>query len=206
MCVFGGTNGELCKRILAFSITRKNVIRELTTKPKSAVDHAFKTILRNRTYRGGILAKGASLMNEGENGHGVASRWYPETLVRRIQRLGELSGAVEFELGDGLSAIKRHSRNPKAAFFIDPPYTAGNGKRAGRRLYTHNQLDHKALFALMADCAGVFLMTYDDDREVAALADQFGFHHDRIPMKTTHNEEKFELVISKGARLPRQSL
>lgn len=137
-------------------------------------------------------------MNEGENGNGVASRWYPQTLVRRIQRLGALSASVDFEQGDGFEVIKKYASDPQARFFIDPPYTAGNGKRAGRRLYTHNELDHKRLFGLMADCAGTFLMTYDDDREVTALADRFGFCCKRIPMKNTHHEEKCELVISQN--------
>jgi len=197
-CIFGDANGQLCQKILVFPITRKNVVRELAAEPRSIADRAFKTILRNRTYRGGILAQGASLMNAGENGRGVASRWYAQTLVRRIQRLGQLSGSIEFKCGDGFEVIKAHAENPKAVFFIDPPYTAGNGKRAGKRLYTHNQLDHKKLFALMASCAGSFLMTYDDDREVEALANRFGFHVERIPMKNTHHEEKFELVIAKS--------
>ena len=85
-----------------------------------------------------------------------------------------------------------------SSFFIYPPYTAGNGKRAGTRLYAHNQLDHKKLFGLMARCKGDFLMTYDDDPYVEALADQFGFQVTRIPMKNTHHEKKFEMVISKG--------
>jgi len=201
-CVFGDANEQLCRKILAFQITRKSVVRELTAEPKDIAGRAFKTILRNRTFRGGILARGASLMKAGENGRGVASRWYPQTLARRISRLRQLSGSIEFECGDGFDVIKAHAGNPKAVFFVDPPYTAGNGKRAGRRLYTHNELDHKKLFALMAGCAGNFLMTYDDDREVAALADRFGFHHERIPMKNTHHEEKSELVISKRTQFP----
>ena len=35
---------------------------------------AFRTLLRNRIDRIGILAKGASLMNEGENPHMVSLR------------------------------------------------------------------------------------------------------------------------------------
>ncbi len=195
-CVFGDASSRLCKRILNFPISRENVIRELSRHPNSTVDTAFQTILRNRTYRGGILANGASLMKDGENGHGVASRWYPETLVKRIQRLRQLSSRIQFDCGDGLDLIEEHAAQARVAYFIDPPYTAGNGKRAGTRLYAHNRLDHERLFALMSECAGNFLMTYDDDPYVEGLARQFAFHVERIPMKNAHHEEKFELAIT----------
>lgn len=198
-CVFGDTSGRLCKRILNFPISRENVIKELSGRPNSIVDKAFQTILRNRTYRGGILANGASLMKDGENGHGVASRWYPETLVKRIHRLRQLGAHVRFDCGDGLDLIEEHAGHTRVAYFIDPPYTAGNGKRAGTRLYAHSRLDHERLFALMSECAGSFLMTYDDDPYVEELARQFAFHVERIPMKNTHHERKFELAITNRA-------
>ena len=197
-CIFSGANERLSERILSFPIGRESVVAELAAQPETNVDRAFRTILRNRTYRGGILAKGASLMKAGENGRGIASRWYPNTLVRRIRRLGLLSGQVKFECGDGFDLIETYEDKNSTAFFIDPTYTAGNGKRAGTRLYAHNQLDHEKLFSLMAHCAGDFLMTYDDDPVVESLADRFGFQVTRIPMKNTHHEKKFEIVISKG--------
>lgn len=194
-CVFGSANERLCKKILRFSISRESVVEELSSEASDPLSRAFRTILRNRTYRGGILAKGASLMNAGENGRGVASRWYPDTLVRRIRKLGELSGFVDFECANGFQAIRSHADEREAFFFVDPPYTAGNGKRAGKRLYTHSQLDHEALFAALANCKGRFLMTYDDDPEVIEMAERFGFHYERVPMKNTHHNEKYELAI-----------
>jgi DNA adenine methylase len=198
-CVFGKANEELCRKILNFKISREAVVKELNTEPHDLLQRAFKTILKNRTYRGGILAKGASLMKTGENGRGVASRWYPQTLVQRIRRLGTLSRFVDFECGDGFEAIRSYSNDPKAFFFIDPPYTAGGGKRAGKRLYKHSQLDHEALFAALAACKGRFLMTYDDDPEVVRMAQRFGFHFERIPMKNTHHEQKYELAIQNNS-------
>ena len=197
-CVFTGAREGLCRRILSFRISRDAVVRELQRGGGTLPDRAFRTILKNRTYRGGILARGASLMNAGENGRGVKSRWYPQTLVRRIRCLAELSGSIAFDCGDGLDLIRAYAGDPRAAFFVDPPYTAGNGKRAGARLYTHYQLDHEQLFSLMAKCAGPFLMTYDDDPAVESLARRSGFHVERVPMKNTHHEEKFELAITRS--------
>ena len=196
--IFSDANERLCQKILNFPIGRDAVVAELAAFPRNSVDRAFKTILRNRTYRGGILAKGASLMKTGENGRGVASRWYPQTLATRIRRLGLYNERIEFACGDGFEAIRAYSDRRSAAFFIDPPYTAGNGKRAGARLYAYNRIDHERLFGLMARCAGNFLMTYDDDTYVESLAVRFGFHVHRIPMKNTHHEKKFELVISRS--------
>jgi DNA adenine methylase len=200
-CVFGASNERLCKKILTFRISRSAIIRELDSGSRSMLDAAFRTILKNRTFRGGILAKGASLMKAGENGRGVASRWYPETLAGRIRRISELSGAIDFDQGDGFEVIRRFAKDQRAAFFIDPPYTAGNGKRAGTRLYNHNHLDHEQLFELVAGCSGQFLMTYDDDPAVVKLASRFGFFVERVPMKNTHHEEKCELAITKAPRL-----
>ena len=194
-CVFGPDNERLCKKILHFELTREAVVKELATEPKDSLGRAFKTILKNRTYRGGILAKGASLMKAGENGRGIASRWYPQTLVRRIKQLGKLSGYINFGCGDGFEMIEAYADDPDVFFFVDPPYTAGNGKRAGRRLYNHNELDHEALFVALAGCKGRFLMTYDDDPDVIKLANKPGFQLDRVPMKNTHHNETFELVI-----------
>lgn len=196
-CIFSGCHDQLSIKILSFQVSREGVIRELEKEGGTLADRAFRVILRNRTYRGGILAKGASLMNAGENGRGVASRWYPQTLVKRIQYLATLRDRIEFRCEDGLDTIREYAAEPGAVFFVDPPYTAGNGKRAGTRLYNHNELDHEELFWLMSNCKGNFLMTYDDDREVLALARKFRFRVERIPMKNTHHEEKFELAITK---------
>ncbi len=199
-CIFSSQQEQLSRRIVRFSMSRDNVIRELSRSPRSEVDHAFQVLLKNRTFRGGILAPGASLMNVGENGRGVASRWYPETLVKRLRALDSLRSSIDFIEGDAFELIERFLGRTDIAFFIDPPYTAGNGKRAGRRLYKHSELDHPALFELLSRAAGLVLMTYDDCQEVVEMANSHGFQVERVPMKNTHNENKYELLISNRVR------
>jgi len=198
-CVFSSQQALLSSKIITFSMSRDNVIRELSRSPKTVVDHAFQVLLKNRTFRGGILAPGASLMRVGENGRGVASRWYPDTLVKRLSLLSSLGSAIDFIEGDAFLLINRYLDRKDAVFFIDPPYTAGNGKRAGRRLYKHNDLDHSALFDLLGRAAGLVLMTYDDCPEVVEMANNHSFQIERIPMKNTHHEKKYELLISNAA-------
>ncbi len=43
-------------------------------------------------------------------------------------------------------------------------------------------------------------MTYDDCPEVESLATEHGFVVERVAMKNTHHEKKFELLISNSAR------
>lgn len=195
-CVFGRDAKALAKRILDFKLTRESVVRELEQNGASTLDRAFRTILKNRTYRGGILAEGSSLMREGENGRGVASRWYPETLASRIETLSKLAPRVVFHNADGFEILEAHLEDPSCFIFIDPPYTVGKG--AGSRLYRHSALDHRRLFELANGGSAEIVMTYDMSEEVLRLAKDFCFTIERVPMKSTHHVTKYELVISRN--------
>lgn len=194
-------DGEwLAGKILEFELTLESVRETLSSPPLSLRDQAFQVILRNRVQRGGIMAPGASLMKAGENGRGLASRWYPGTLARRIRAIYEHRERITFIEGDAFRIIPDFLDDPGAAFFIDPPYTAG-GKRAGKRLYTYNEVDHEGLFALVSRAQGDFLMTYDDAGEVEELAGKYHFAVRRAPMKTTHHATLYELLISPRPRV-----
>lgn len=192
--IFHGDAQRLVDRILDYSMTLASVAATLDESPHRLDDLAFQTIVRNRAQRGGIMAPGAGVMKSGD-GRGVASRWYPETLGKRIVALQEYRGAVEARRGDGLGAVRHHANNPGVGYFVDPPYTAG-GKRAGARLYRHNVIDHERLFETVAGAAGPALMTYDDCPEVHALVNTHGMTSGRIPMKTGHHVLASELVIN----------
>ena len=86
-----------------------------------------------------------------------------------------------------------------AAFFIDPPYTAA-GKRAGRRLYNHFELDHEELFCLASKVTGEFLMTYDHAEDLIGMAKRFGFETELIRMQNTHLTKMTELLISRSLK------
>jgi DNA adenine methylase len=184
----------LAERILGFDLTYDNVQATLAAPAQSLRDHAFQTILKNRTYRGGILAPGAGVLKYGENGKGIASRWYADTLAKRIRKLILLRNRITFIEGDGLLYLKETQPRADVAYFIDPPYTAP-GKSAGRRLYRYSKIDHDELFNVCQRAAGDFMMTYDDAVSVRDMAKQRGFRIERIPMKSTHHAEMFELLI-----------
>ncbi len=184
---------ELCEMVRQFQPTRDSVDAFSRQVPANVLEHGFRTLVLNRTRRGGILAPGASLSRYGESGKGVASRWYPGTLVRRLFAIADCARCIEIRHDDGMAVLE--SIPDDAALFVDPPYTAG-GKRAGKRLYAHNDIDHARLFALLGERKSDFLMTYDRTPEIETLVREYGFHAVQVLMKNTHHARISELVVS----------
>lgn len=191
--VLNGQAEWLAKQILNFDLTLENV-RAILDQPAAGLrDKALQTIVRNRVQRGGIMAEGAGLVKTGEKGRGLNSRWYPETLARRIREINQLKDRLTFVEGDGFALIEEHQADRDAVFYIDPPYTL-----AARRLYAKWRIDHERLFAAMHACRGDFLMSYDNTAEVVELAEKHGFQVRAIAMKNAHHARMTELLIGKN--------
>lgn len=194
-CALSSTDA-LCARVIDFDPTRRNVEKLANERPADLLDHGFRTLVLNRTRRGGILAHGASLTRSGENGKGVASRWYPATLAKRLRQIEIRADRIAFVEGDGMKLLESVALVRDAAVFVDPPYTAG-GKRAGKRLYAHHDLDHAKLFEMLADSQCSFLMTYDMSPEILTLVRRHRFAAVRVAMKTSHHARMNEIVITR---------
>lgn len=195
--ILDGGGEWLANKIVHFDLTHETVQAALSQAPSDIRERAFATILKNRVNHGGILAPGASMVKHGENGKGLKSRWYPQTLSQRILSIVVVRDRINVTHGDGISVMKEHSNRNDTVFFIDPPYTAG-GKRAGSRLYTHSVMDHAELFRVAASLDGDFLMTYDDATELHDLANQYGFDTMLVAMKNTHHAKMKELLIGRN--------
>lgn len=195
--IIHGKGAWLASQVKEFDCTPENVQKVLAAIPETLEEKAFQTILKNRVYHGGILAPGSGVIKYGENGKGIRSRWYPETLSRRILSIVEIKNRLTFIEGDGMRILRENSRRSDATFFIDPPYTAA-GKKAGTRLYSCFYLDHEKLFDIVSGLAGDFLMTYDNAPEVALLARQHEFDVETIPMTNTHHAKMTELLIGRN--------
>jgi len=195
--ILNGDAQWLAERIVRFELTAESARRELARRRTSTRQRAFRTLLKNRVHHGGIMARGSRMIRRGEAGKGVASRWYPETLKRRILRIDEIREKIEFVEADGMKMIQQRAGDADCAFFIDPPYTA-SGKKAGRRLYAHFELDHARLFELAAALRGDFLMTYDNSPGVLELARRHGFDCEPVAMKNAHHAELTELLIGRN--------
>ncbi|MGD9874607.1 MAG: DNA adenine methylase [Kiritimatiellia bacterium] len=195
--ILNGQGEWLAQEILGFELTEANARRALDEESDgSAVSmrrRAFLTLLRNRVQRGGIMAPGAGLVKNGENNRGIGSRWYPETLARRIREISTNLDRMSFFTGDGFALVDEYIAEESCAFYVDPPYM-----KAARRLYRNWQIDHRRLFEKMAAVSGSFLMSYDNDKEIRDMAGEFGFKCRPVRMKNTHHAEMTELLISRN--------
>lgn len=187
----------LANQIVTFNLTLEAVKTELAKTDLSIRQLAFQAILKNRVNRGGIMAPGAGLVKAGEAGKGLRSRWYPETLHKRILDIVKLRDKINFIHGDGLAVMQQYAKDDHVVFFIDPPYTVSS-KRAGSRLYTYPDIDHVRLFQIASELTGDFLITYDDAEEVRELAQQYNFDTQTVAMKNTHNSTMQELLIGRN--------
>lgn len=190
--ILGDDAEWLTKRIVSFSVTKTNVESIFAGIPSHLREKAFAVLLKNRVSHGGILANGAGLLKHGENGKGLLSRWYPETLRTRILDIQNYKSNLKIVCGDGFQILRDNAHRKDVLFFIDPPYTV-----AGRRLYRYSDIDHTELFRIAKTVRGSFLITYDNSNEIKKLASANGFQIAQVPMKGTHHVEKTELVISK---------
>ena len=186
----------LADQITQFQLTPDSAKELLSKTPHSIREKALQTIVQNRISHGGILAPGAGALKHGENGKGILSRWYPNTLRKRILNIVSIKQKIHFIQGDGIEIINKYKNDLNSIFFIDPPYTAST-KKAGSRLYKYHQLDHERLFEVVSGIEGDFLMTYDDADEVRALARKFRFETRLIAMSNTHHTTMTELLIGR---------
>ena len=195
--IINGDALALAEKIVRFDLNPASLEAVLTQQATDVANLAFQTILKNRTNRGGILAPGAGRVKYGENGKGLLSRWYPETLSRRIREIVQIRDRITFMQTDGITIARNYAADPNAVFFIDPPYTASS-KHAGSRLYLHSQIDHEELFYIASTFTGNFLMTYDNAEEIHKLAKRYNFDTALVAMKNTHHLEMTELLISRN--------
>lgn len=191
--ILEGDASWLAERIRSFEMTVETAKAAIAQVNLSIRDRAFATIVKNRVQRGGILAEGASFIKHGENGKGLLSRWYPETLERRILAIDKMRDWITFIHGDALEVCRQNQHRNDVVFFIDPPYV-----KAGKRLYNCSEIDHLALFEQAFRLRGDFLMTYDDHPEICEMAAGYDFQVRKIKMKTTHHSEKDELLIGRN--------
>lgn len=190
---------ELIERIQQFTPSRKEVEEIERAAWRSDAERAFRTLVLNRTRRAGILAPGASFLESGENEKGIGSRWYPDTLVSRLQEIEKHAERFSFYEGDSMRILEPLLRGweQDAAVFVDPPYTGKGGKGAGSRLYTHWMIDHARLFEILDRSRSNFLMTYDGAQEIVDLIHKHNFYAVRVEMNSAHYRPLSELIITR---------
>jgi DNA adenine methylase len=195
--IMNGDGHWLANQILHFQVTKETVIAEIDMAPRDLKHRAFQTLLKNRTFYGGILTGDAGrFVRCGESGDRILYNWKPRTLAKRLRHLDFVVDRIDFRYTDGLQVIREFAAQKDVVYFIDPPYTLG-GKEAGKQLYRHWQIDHEELFSLCASLSADFLLTYDCNEEVKHMARRQGFEMKLIAMWTNRNGAMNELVIGR---------
>jgi DNA adenine methylase len=183
--VLGDKNVWLANRISDFQFNIASVSEIINSTTSNVEEIAFKTILRNRISRGGIIAPGAGKLKNGESSKGIASRWYAKTLSDRIKSISKYKQKFTFYRADGMQLIDDLLNQKNILYFVDPPYP-----NVGHRLYKYHQLDHNNLFEKMSKTDSPVLMTYNDIYEIRELAKKYNFECVEIEMKTTHHKKR----------------
>jgi DNA adenine methylase len=186
----------LARRVRRFVLTKRSARETLRSSNSDLVSRAFRCLLLNRISRGGIIAPGAGWLKRGEDGKGIHSRWYPETLAKRIESIHALRKRVTFIHGDGLRILKEFASTPHTAAFVDPPYVV-NGQGAGLRLYAHHNVDCKELFETAQRFSGPMIITYHRSEVVSREATAAGIRTRTVNMHTAHTVAKRQLILYK---------
>ena len=197
--ILGPTYAEFADRVRGFALTDDSAREALNQTEADLVSRAFRCLLRNRIQRGGIMAPGAGFLKRGEDDKGISSRWYPETLAKRIERIHALRSKITFREGDGLTMLKSFAKQHHVAAFVDPPYTA-NGKGAGVRLYRHHEVDSAKLFKIAKQFSGPMIITYHRSVIVRKQAEAVAIKCRTVDVRTAHSVKRRELIMFKAGK------
>ena len=109
------------------------------------VDAAWYSLLVNRLAYSGIVKANPMGGKKGSK-EKLLARWNPQDLVRRIERIHELSDRIEITQTDALELIEESYWEDKSTIFIDPPYVE-KGKDLYHCFYTKR--NHQELSILL---------------------------------------------------------
>ena len=151
------------------------------------------------------MAPGAGILNSGEAGKGIHSRWYPETLAKRIESIHAIRGKLTFIQGDGVKTLRTYASTPDTAAFVDPPYVA-NSRGAGLRLYRYHNVDCEQLFEVIQKFNGPMILTYHRSQIIEREARAAGIKCRTVKMHTAHDVAKRQLILYKAASTEKRSM
>ena len=120
----------------------------------------FATFYLNRTNRSGILKGGPIGGIQQKSKWSLDARFKKDKLIDRIRLIALYSDRITTLNKDGLAVIRKYSKNPRAFFYIDPPYYI-KGQSLYLNSYAHK--DHQKLSKLLDNLPDIrWILSYDD--------------------------------------------
>lgn len=106
------------------------------------LEAAWITLMVNRLAFSGI-AKANPLGGKNGSEESLVARWNPDTLIKRILRIHEMSEAIDIHCENAVRFIEDYFWDDGATMFIDPPYFL-KGKDLYNQFYTKKDHDELA--------------------------------------------------------------
>ena len=147
--IFSPQAEHLVHRILTFEMNSQTAEAVIHSEPTELLEIAWRTLVQNRISHGGIIAPGGGILKRGEGGRGVLSRWYPETLARRIKALNIVRERVTVVQEDGLRVLEKYVGKTDVRVFHRSALFGWRKKGGLTLIYAHSAIDHARLFDLM---------------------------------------------------------
>ena len=129
----------------------------------------------------------------------IDARYCREMVVENIRRVQAMRDRITVIYGDAFEVMPWYANDPDTGCWADPPYGADTNSK-GHTLYLLHKLKHQKLFSLLSQWRGSWLLTEDNTRMVRRLALCYRFAKKRVPMNTSDNKRKHELVIWRKRR------
>ena len=150
---------------------------------------AARALLGTRFRWGGL--PGGGVRSEAHLGEALRAG----TMAARLRAVRAERHRLEVR-ADAKGVIREFRHDPRAAFFVDPPYSLPGGPAA--RLYRHHDVDHARLMAALTTVRGRVVATYNDCEEVRLLAAAQGFRVRPLEIIDGHRRRRRELMLIRG--------
>jgi DNA adenine methylase len=180
------------------------------SEPMTDREKAMKCLFLNRTSFSGILNKTAGPLGGKKQAskYPIDCRFYPQTVVSRIQMLAQLSNRVRFiHQGDWqetlIRTVELGLRKRDVFYYLDPPFYL-RADRLYRYWFTDNE--HVSLSDKLSGLVGFYLLSYDAAPEIVRLYCNNGNGSRRVKLLYTaaSNNKRIaeEIIVSNLEVLP----
>lgn len=166
------TPEELCRlvRDVPVTIEEWRRQREIQREPEkhSLLELGFSTFFLNRTNRSGIISGGVIGGQAQAGNWKLDARFNKKDLIARIERIARYADRVSLYNMDAAVFMTNvlHKLPLRALVYLDPPYFA-----KGNDLYEDHYApeDHVTIASLVANVRQPWVVSYDDEPEIANL-------------------------------------